>query len=363
MTGPGATALTLNIPLLNRLRAAAGEFVPLEALGLDPASVRGDLDELDRFGFAIERHPYRGACYSGPAERLCPDQIEHGLATRRIGRRIAVWNRVTSTNDVAARAAGSVSNDGLVVLAEEQTAGRGRQGRSWAAPPRSAILMSVVIFPPRAIDAAGSDGRDDPAWLTALGAVATADVVADRIGRAAAIKWPNDVRVDGRKIAGILVERPAPASGAAVIGIGLNVSVDRSEFPPEILAASTSLRHECGGRPLDRSDIARELIRRLDRWYEAVRSNGCAALHAAWRDRNERLGQMVRVATPAGAHVGRLVDVDLRRGATLELGPEPADAAERAPERVRLADVLAITAATGRESRSGGPWTTGLAGS
>ena len=115
-----------------------------------PSRVRADLDALAAFGFGIERHPYRGAAYAGPAERLCPDQIEHELATRWIGRRIAVWSRVASTNDLAAQAGTSASNDGLVVLAEEQTAGRGRRGRSWTAPPRSSILMSVLLFPPPA---------------------------------------------------------------------------------------------------------------------------------------------------------------------------------------------------------------------
>ena len=94
-----------------------------------------NLEALERFGYRIERHPYLGAAYMGPAARLCPDQIEHGLATRRIGRRIAVWNRAGSTNDLAARAGLNRANDGLVVLAEEQTAGRGRRGRRWTAPP------------------------------------------------------------------------------------------------------------------------------------------------------------------------------------------------------------------------------------
>ena len=110
----------------------------------------GDLDALEAFGFALERHPYRGVAYRGPADRLCPDQIEDGLETRRVGRRIAVWNRVTSTNDLAVRASASTANEGLVVLAEEQSAGRGRRGRAWTAPPGSSILMSVLLFPPRA---------------------------------------------------------------------------------------------------------------------------------------------------------------------------------------------------------------------
>ena len=162
-------APSLNIPLLDRLRAAEGDYVPLGELGPDLKRLRFELDALATFGFGVEQHPYRGAAYRGPAERLCPDQIEHALATRRIGRRIAVWNRVTSTNDLAARAGTSPSNDGLVVLADEQTAGRGRRGRSWTAPPCSSILMSVVLFPPRHLAADVPEAAFGCAWLTALG--------------------------------------------------------------------------------------------------------------------------------------------------------------------------------------------------
>ena len=124
----------MNIELLLRLRAADGSFVPLLTLGTNPDAVRRDLDELETFGFELERHPYQGVAYRGPAARLCPDQIEREPRPTHVGRRIVVWNRVTSTNDLAARAAQSRANDGLVILAEEQTAGRGRQGRSWVAP-------------------------------------------------------------------------------------------------------------------------------------------------------------------------------------------------------------------------------------
>jgi BirA family transcriptional regulator, biotin operon repressor / biotin---[acetyl-CoA-carboxylase] ligase len=94
----------LNIRILDRLRAVPGDYVPLRELGANLEQVRDDLSSLVSFGFGIEQHPYRGASYVGPAERLCPDQIEHELATRWLGRRIVVWNRVTSTNDLAARA-------------------------------------------------------------------------------------------------------------------------------------------------------------------------------------------------------------------------------------------------------------------
>jgi len=362
----GLTAF-LNIPLLERLRAAGGDFVPLDELGADRDRVRSDLNALAAFGFGLERHPYRGVAYLGPAERLCPDQIEHELGTRWIGRRIAVWSRVSSTNDLAARAGGSVSNDGLVVLAEEQTAGRGRRGRSWTAPARSSILMSVVLFPPPELAPAGPESALGCAWLTAVGALATAEVVSAWTGRPATIKWPNDVRVGGRKIAGILVERASPAGpgpgaspGAAelaagsgcgvVIGIGLNVNLDREDFPAELRTCATSLRIECGGALLDRSAVARELIRRLDSWYETSRTLDCTTLNQSWRDRSEHLGRTVQVTTPAGTLTGRLVDLDVQLGVTLALGAptDPdAEAASVAPRlcTLPLAEVLALEAA------------------
>ena len=330
-------APSLNISLLDRLRAAEGDYVPLGELGPDLERLRSELDALATFGFGVEHHPYRGAAYRGPATRLCPDQIEHALATRRIGRRIAVWNRVTSTNDLAGRAGTSPSNDGLVVLADEQTAGRGRRGRSWTAPPCSSILMSVVLFPPRHLAADVADAAVGCAWLTALGAVATAELVTAWTGRDARIKWPNDVRIDGRKIAGILVERVAAparhdmtdppgaialARWGAVVGIGLNVNLDRDAFPAELAAGATSMQIEAGGESFDRSEVARDLIQRLDHWYDASRARGVEILNAPWQARSEHLGRIVRIATTNGSLRGRLVEIDLRLGLALAISSE-----------------------------------------
>ncbi|HWE39076.1 MAG TPA: biotin--[acetyl-CoA-carboxylase] ligase [Isosphaeraceae bacterium] len=321
--GPGP----LNVPLLDRLRSAGGAYVPVLELDPDPGRLRRDLDALDAFGFVLERHPFHGVAYRGPAPRLCPDQIEWELGTRRIGRRIAVWNRVTSTNDLAARAAGSTANDGLVVLAEEQTAGRGRRGRSWSAPPGSSILMSVLLFPPEPLVEA--------AWLTALGAVAVAEVVEDLIGEPARIKWPNDVRVRGRKVAGVLVER----SSGSVLGLGVNACAELEDFPEDLRVTATSLRLLTGAT-VDRSELARGLIRRLDALYEEGLDRGPGALNAPWRDRLEPIGQPAVAETPTGPVAGRLIDADLRDGLTLATG-------SGAIRRLRAAEVMALSAAVG----------------
>ena len=190
--------------------------------------------------------PTSGRPIGGRRRRLCPDQIEHGLETRRIGRRIAVWNRVGSTNDLAARAGSTPANDGLVVLAEEQTAGRGQRGRTWTAPARSSILMSVLLFPPPDLPLPGPEAAAGSAWLTALAAVATAELVSDthrvrrpdqvaqrRPRRAAArspASWSNAPSPRRRSRARRARSRHRPRG--VVIGIGLNVDLDLAAVPP-----------------------------------------------------------------------------------------------------------------------------------
>src|SRR5262249_26794716 len=159
------------------------------------------------------------------------------------------------------------------VFAEEQSAGRGRRGRSWSAPPRSSILLSALIFP--------TGPLDDPAWLTALGAAAVAEVVAEFAGADARIKWPNDVRVDRRKVAGMLAGR----GSGGVVGIGLNVNVDPADFPPDLADSGPSLLR-LAGRPLDRSEVARRLLQRLDHWYAVGLEAGPASLDAPIRARS-----------------------------------------------------------------------------
>ncbi|WP_240907308.1 biotin--[acetyl-CoA-carboxylase] ligase [Paludisphaera rhizosphaerae] len=325
----------LNIPLLDRLREAGGSFVPLAELSGDPAA---DVAALAAFGFNLERREDGAIAYRGPSPRLCPDQIEHDLGTIRIGRRVAVWRRIGSTNDAAARGASTPANDGLVVMAEEQTAGRGRRGRAFVAPAGSSLLTSILLFPPDDVAPGGA------AWLTVLAAVAVAEVVSDRTGRPGLVKWPNDVRVDGRKICGVLVERmlrPPGGEGptsAVVVGIGLNVNIPEAAFPPAIRDKATSLSI-LAGRDFDRSELARDLLRRLDRRYDETLRNGPAALSAAWRDRCEHLGRPVRVLTSSDTLEGTLTDVDLESGLTLT-------SSDCGPTVVQLDAVLALEPAT-----------------
>jgi BirA family biotin operon repressor/biotin-[acetyl-CoA-carboxylase] ligase len=188
---------------------------------------------------------------------------------------------VDSTNERAKELAAAGAPHGTLVTADEQTAGRGRQGRSWLAEAGAAVLMSVVLRPP-------------PEALPLAAAVAVAEAVPVE----AAIKWPNDVLVEGRKLAGILVEG-RPQEGWAVLGIGLNVSAPAGGFPEELREIAASLNGA-----LSRHEVLAALLERL----EARLASPLPEVLAEWRRRDALLGQ--RVGWDGGHGVAAGIDAD-----------------------------------------------------
>jgi BirA family biotin operon repressor/biotin-[acetyl-CoA-carboxylase] ligase len=188
-----------------------------------------------------------------------------------------------STNDRARELAAAGAPHGTLVTAGEQTAGRGRQGRSWSAPPGQALLMSLLL-------------REHKPLLPLVAAVAVADVVAGTLGDAAvAIKWPNDVLADGRKVAGILVEG-RPQEGWAVVGVGLNVAVRVEDLPAE-------LRDRAGSMKRASDQVETVLARLLERLAIRVAQPDDELL-AAWRTRDALMGQAVEWADGSGVAAG-----------------------------------------------------------
>ena len=185
-----------------------------------------------------------------------------------------------STNERARALAAAGAPHGTVVTADEQSAGRGRQGRTWSAPPKSAVLMSVVL-------------RELSETLPLAAAVA----VCEALPVEALIKWPNDVWIDGRKVAGILVEG-RPQEGWAVLGIGLNVAAE--QFPDELNATSLTL----SGAAVSVDESLAALVGSLETWL----SRSTEEILAAWRSRDALLGRTVRWAN--GCQDGVAVGVD-----------------------------------------------------
>jgi BirA family biotin operon repressor/biotin-[acetyl-CoA-carboxylase] ligase len=241
---------------------------------------------------------------------------EWQLDTVHLGRRVFVYDCVDSTSTRAALLADDVANDGTVILADTQTAGRGQHGRSWLCRPGAGVLLSLLLFPPPALRR--------PAVLTAWAAVSVCELIGEAAGLQAHIKWPNDVLIEGRKVCGILIEQ----GRATVVGIGLNVNQSAESLAEAGLPAAGSLA-ALAGRPFNVQDVARRLILSLDAEYALLRGGDLASLEARWQGRLDLLGKRVAVASTGSTHVGQLlsvtleaVDLRLDLGDTLRLAPE-----------------------------------------
>jgi BirA family transcriptional regulator, biotin operon repressor / biotin---[acetyl-CoA-carboxylase] ligase len=228
--------------------------------------------------------------------------VAAGLAGSRWS--VEVLEESPSTNAVVAQRARDGAGEGLVVVADHQSAGRGRLDRTWITPPRSALTFSVLVRPD-AVPVARWP------WLPLLAGVAVVDGVRRATGQRAVLKWPNDVLLEQAKVAGILVERvEGPAGAAAVVGIGLNVSTTAAELP---VASATSLQL-AGAGPVDRVELLGHLLTTLGEWYDtwrAARGDAATGLRAAYLDRCDTVGRRVRVQLPGGREVdGRGIGVD-----------------------------------------------------
>jgi BirA family biotin operon repressor/biotin-[acetyl-CoA-carboxylase] ligase len=197
-----------------------------------------------------------------------------------LGRSIIYFPVTASTNDVAAVLAAHAANDGAVVIADAQTAGRGRRGRDWFSPPGSGLYVSVVLRPGRS---AQSGGDRAARLLTLAAGVALVDAVHAATGLAVALKWPNDLYIGRRKLAGILAEAAgAGLDDAIVLGYGINVRT--AAYPPELGDRATSLESELG-RPVDRATLLVETLASLARRYRDLLDARFDAILDAWRAR------------------------------------------------------------------------------
>lgn len=228
---------------------------------------------------------------------LDPAEIRGLLRGRRLGGRIECLAETESTNDDASAAARAGAPEGLVVIADAQRRGRGRLGRQWVSPPGLNLYCSIVLRPALAMDQIPQ--------LTLAAGVAAAETVEAFAGRAAAIKWPNDVQLDGRKVAGILTEMAAAAGRPVfvVVGIGVNLNAAEGDFPPELRELANSIAWATG-RTVDRGRFAAHLIDALDARYESLLRHGFSSIQAAWTERDALRGRHVEVRSADSAFRG-----------------------------------------------------------
>ena len=230
-----------------------------------------------------------------------PDKIQMNLGTRKIGRAVLVYDCTSSTQTIAAEYAKNAANDGLVIFAEQQTAGRGRSGNQWQSGRADSVLCSVVL----------TDNKLPIELLSLACAVA----VAEAVGKPARIKWPNDIMINGRKIAGILLE--TKPNGACIVGIGINCHQKKESFAAELQPIATSIDIE-NNSVTDRISLARRLLTSLDNWFDVASRAGDEVIEQ-WRNFSVQLGHRIKLIYNGRQFAGNCIGIDPEKGLILQL--------------------------------------------
>lgn len=239
---------------------------------------------------------------------LDPDKIKEGLKTKRIGTKILVYDRTSSTNDVAAEYARNKQNDGLVVFAEEQTAGRGRASNKWLTGRADSILCSIIIV----------ENKLNAELISLSCAVAVAEAIG-KMGRShAKIKWPNDIMLNGRKVAGILVESKMDNSANTyIVGIGINCHQKAESFEDELCQIATSI-DAVSHSVSDRVVLAKRLLSSLDHWLQIATDNSEKVIDQ-WRELSIQLSHRISLIFNGSKFMGHCIGIDPEKGLILQL--------------------------------------------
>lgn len=273
-----------------------------DKLGLSRTAVWKHVEALRRRGYRIDAVPARGYRLVEVPDRLTSLELTPLLSTRELGRVIHFRESVESTNDLARELADRGAQHGEVVVSEQQTRGKGRRGRSWISPPGVNLYFSVILRPELPPQRAPE--------LTLVAAVAVAETLREA-GVEVEIKWPNDLHIGGRKLAGILTELSADQDSVhdVVLGIGVNLNAKLSDFPVEWEGAVSSVLEERGEK-VPRALFAAALLTRLEHWLDEHAEKGFGAIRAAWKEMCSTLGQSVLVKSERREIRGVAEDID-----------------------------------------------------
>jgi len=285
--------MTIDAHILTALRVPSGGSVSgadlSRKLGVSRAAIWARIQAMRELGYDIEASPHLGYRLIGAPDLLHADDLLSRLGTTQVvGRDIRVFERTTSTNDIIARLGRDGIREGAVVFAESQSRGRGRLGRLWISPARKGLWFSILLRPDLPPQSATQ--------LTVAAATALARAIAQQTGLSPEIKWPNDILIRGKKVAGILTELTAELDHVKemVLGIGVDVNLDSADFPQDLRKTATSLKIE-SGQPVDRAELAVAILRELDGDYDRIRRGQFELVAAEWRQRCGTLGRQVTI--------------------------------------------------------------------
>lgn len=264
----------------------SGEDIGRE-LSITRAAVWKGIKKLREEGYEIEALTNRGYRLTNPETMYNKRELEQGLKTKTMGQTIYFYEETDTTNNRARELALEGAPEGTLVVAEKQTAGRGRRGKVWESPLGTGIWMSLVLRP-QIMPAEAS-------VLTLLCGLATAEAIEAETGLSAGIKWPNDILINGKKAVGILTEMDCEMSEVHFVIPGIGINVNTASFPPEIAEIATSLYLECG-KTVSRRRLVHRVLERLEEHYETfLRTGSFAAMLEDYRKHCITLGKEVHV--------------------------------------------------------------------
>jgi BirA family transcriptional regulator, biotin operon repressor / biotin---[acetyl-CoA-carboxylase] ligase len=265
-------------------------------LGISRAAIWKQVGALREQGYVIDALPSKGYRLGAGPDRLLSKEIQDGLKTAVIGREIVCFAETDSTNHRAALLAEGGAKDGTVIVAEAQSAGKGRLGRRWTSPAGVNLYLSIILRPTIAPRAAP--------LLTFLSSLATARTIELESGLRPTVKWPNDVLLGGCKVAGLLNEMNAETERVnyVILGIGVNLNMTQEQFPADLRYPATSLALTLQ-RPVDRVRFCRRLLGEIDSLYRDYPA-GQEAILAGWLAYFDLLDQKVVVEEPSRTIVG-----------------------------------------------------------
>ena len=284
------------------LEPVSGEKIS-EQLGVSRTAIWKHIQALKDEGYQIESVQKRGYILREAPNRLYPQEISSHLKTKWLGHSVCYEDLLPSTNNVAKSIANAGCENGLLVIAEEQGAGKGRLSRGWVSPHANGIWFSVVLKPPFLPQEASK--------CTLLAAVAVVKAVNKIQGVNAAIKWPNDILLNGRKLVGILTEMNAEFGhiNYVVIGTGINTHGEPEDYPEDVRDIAISIA-DVATEPFTRVELLADILKNMEDLYELACEQGFAPVLEEWRKYSCTLGQEVKVIAPDMTYYGTAIDID-----------------------------------------------------
>ncbi|MFL1672354.1 biotin--[acetyl-CoA-carboxylase] ligase [Paenibacillus dendritiformis] len=297
----------MNEKLLDWFREHPDQYISGEELSrrlqITRTAVWKQINVLRAKGYAFDAVPKLGYRLVTQPTRLDEAALLSKLAPGTFGNRLRILEKTESTQNEAAAWAKEGVPEGAVVLAEEQTGGRGRQGHVWHSPAGKGVWMSIILRPRIPLPYTPH--------LTLLGAVAMFRAMKKLTSAPLGIKWPNDILADGKKVAGILLESAAEDERLlyVIAGIGISVNLDSADFPEELQERATSLKIVTG-QEVDRASLVAACLQELEQLYRLYEEEGFGPIRTLWEAQSITLGRQMTIDTPQGSLQGVAVGLD-----------------------------------------------------